>query len=381
MNDANTGRKTNKKFMVLSAIGICMVVDLHCDNAIGLMTAFLPYESFFLPMFIFISGYFNKVDNRTDLFAYLKKKTKRLLVPYFLIAFATIFLEWAINSIKFGVAQPFTMENICVPIINIFTVGYPVLLSSPMWFVTALFLVQLVYALIKKPLYKKWNSIVAFVVFCLLNIGVVWFSKSFGTDDNFIFALQPLKCLFFLPFLELGILYREKLEPKMDKIRAEWKLILLILLPLLNVIRMMILPAAADIRFESMYNLAGFTSPYWMTPIISSVIGILFWVTVVDLIGSAFYSNRIVNALSENTFFIMGVHLVFINLVNCVLLAIHDHLTSIPGFDVDSFRNLTYYIWEKYPAFKLVYFIVGLGGTLLIKCLFDTGRQARHPKM
>ena len=353
--------------MVLSAIGICMVVDLHCDNAIGLMTAFLPYESFFLPMFIFISGYFNKVDNRTDLFAYLKKKTKRLLVPYFLIAFATIFLEWMINSYKFGTIQQFSLEDIHRLVTNVFTLGYPDLLSSPMWFVLSLFFVQMFYAVIRKLFCPRWNYFIALSVFGLLNVSVVWFSKSYGDSTLFFVMMHLLKCLFFLPFLELGIVFRERIEPRLNKLRSEGKMILLGVLLMINVLRMMILPRGQDICFGGLYNLSGFVSPFYFTPIISSVIGILFWVTAVDMIGSAFYDNRIVIALSENTFFIMGFHLLFINLLNCVLLAIHNAWFSLPGFEVDSFRSLAYYIWAEYPAFKLVYFFVSLGGPLALK--------------
>ena len=45
--------------MVLSAIGIFMVVDHHTFTAVNLLGDFIPYNSFFMPMFVFISGYFN----------------------------------------------------------------------------------------------------------------------------------------------------------------------------------------------------------------------------------------------------------------------------------------------------------------------------------
>ena len=59
--------KSNKKFMLLSAIGIFMVVDSHTFTAFNILGDFLPYNSFFMPMFVFISGYFNKVNNSTNL--------------------------------------------------------------------------------------------------------------------------------------------------------------------------------------------------------------------------------------------------------------------------------------------------------------------------
>ena len=47
--------KSNKKFMLLSAIGIFMVVDHHTWTALNLFGDFIPYNSFFMPMFVFIS--------------------------------------------------------------------------------------------------------------------------------------------------------------------------------------------------------------------------------------------------------------------------------------------------------------------------------------
>ena len=112
MNSISLPKKTNKKFMVLSAIGIIMVVDLHSNFALNLFNSSVPYTSFFMPMFVFISGYFNKVDDKTDLKAYVRKKIRSLLVPYIAIVFATFWLQWALNCIKFGTLQPITIDDI-----------------------------------------------------------------------------------------------------------------------------------------------------------------------------------------------------------------------------------------------------------------------------
>lgn len=364
-------RKTNKKFMVLSALGIIMVVDLHCDISLNLLNSIIPYESFFMSLFVFISGYFNKVDENTELSTYIKRKCKTLLLPFIIIGFIMFWFEWAINSYKFGAVQPITEETLFLPVVNVFTVGYPVRLASPMWFVPSLWLVTLVYAILRKAIGKKWNSLIAFVVFTLLNIAVVCISKMFGDTQIFFVFLLPLKCIFFMPFMEFGVIYRDRLEHGMSKLKKGGNIILLIALLLLNVIRMMCLPEPDDIILDSLYCLGGFTSPYYITPFISSIIGILFWVTVVDAVGNVFAENRVVNYISENTYFIMGFHLLFINIINCILLFINDNVTLVPGFDKEVFRALTYYIWEQHPLFKFVYFITGLACPLLLKVVVD----------
>jgi hypothetical protein len=164
-----------------------------------------------------------------------------------------------------------------------------------MWFVPSLLLVTLVYAVLRKAFGKKWNSIAAVIVFCLLNIAAVWSAKTYGDTQIYFLLLLPMKCIFFLPFMEFGVLYREKIEPGMANLSRGGNIILLFALMLLNVIRMMCLPDPQDIVLNSLYNFGGFTSPFVITPLISSVIGILFWVTVADIIGNAFKDNRVVN--------------------------------------------------------------------------------------
>ena len=59
--------KSNKQFMILSAIGIIQVVICHLATDIKLTGYIFPYTSFFIPMFIFISGYFYKVEKENNL--------------------------------------------------------------------------------------------------------------------------------------------------------------------------------------------------------------------------------------------------------------------------------------------------------------------------
>ena len=47
------GRKSNKAFMILSALGIIFVVDVHLGQPLAILTNIFPYDSFFMPMFAF----------------------------------------------------------------------------------------------------------------------------------------------------------------------------------------------------------------------------------------------------------------------------------------------------------------------------------------
>lgn len=68
--------------MILSAIGIIMMVDVHAGSPIGFLINLFPYDSFFMPLFVFISGYFFNPEKATNMVSYIIGKLKRLLVPY-----------------------------------------------------------------------------------------------------------------------------------------------------------------------------------------------------------------------------------------------------------------------------------------------------------
>ena len=95
--------KSNKKFMVLSALCIFMVVDHHTFTAFNLFGDYMPYNSFFMPLFVFISGYFNNVDAKTNLLTYIWKKIKHLLFPYIGLSLFVFVIELLMDWYKTGI--------------------------------------------------------------------------------------------------------------------------------------------------------------------------------------------------------------------------------------------------------------------------------------
>ncbi len=362
--------KSNKKFMLLSAIGIFMVVDSHTFTAFNLLGSYIPYNSFFMPMFVFISGYFNKVDSSTRLPAYLWKKIRTLILPYIGISVAVFGIQWLIDLYKLGEVPSYPPGYLVYMLQRVVTVGAPYALVTPMWFVISLFSVLMVYAVLKKLLFRIWRSYIMFPVFACLSLLAVYLVKN--TDpvalEN---VLLPLKVLFLLPFIELGILYREYLEEKHEKLSGGRKVGLLFALIIVNMVRSNCMPMAYDIAFDRIDDLSGFTSPYIITPLISSVIGIAFWLTIVDLLGKPLQESRLVNYISCNTFWIMGFHIAFFNVLNCILMAVNDNLITLPFFNSEYFMGSEWYYWEINSNVRSIYVVFGLFGPLVLKLLYD----------
>ena len=373
--------KSNKKFMLLSAIGIFMVVDHHTFTAFNFLADFLPYNSFFMPMFVFISGYFNKVDNKTNLWTFFVKKIKTLLVPYTGISLSVFALQQLINYIKLGDEMTVLPSGYLTYALNrIITVGSYAAIVEPMWFVIALFVTLMVYAVLKKFLYKIWNSYIMFVIFCGFQIFVVYLAKT-ANPESIEYLLVPLKCLFFLPFLEMGIIYRDHLEKKHSAMSGGTKVVLMFILLAINVIRTNYMPIAYDIAVDSIDNLTGFTSPYYITPLISAVIGILFWLTFADLVGKQVYESKFINFMSCNTFWIMGLHILFYNILNCILMFISKTIVTLPYFDIEAFKGSEWYFWEISSNIKILYVMIGVLGPLAVKWIYDRISSAVNGKV
>ena len=104
---------------------------------------------------------------------------------------------------------------------------------------------------------------------------------------------------------------------------------------------------------------------------VSSIVGILFWLTLVDLIGKPLYESKFVNYMSSNTFWIMGLHIAFFNIVNCILMFINNNLIGLKYFNVELFQITEWYFWDLSPNLKLLYLVAGILGPLGLKWICD----------
>lgn len=127
-------------------------------------------HAFHMPMFFFVSGYFFK-PKQIEFNKFLKIKVKALLVPYFLFGLFHYVL-WIILNIKEMSIKPL----MCLFFVNTEN-GLPI--ANALWFLTALFCVDVLYFIINKHIKNK-----LILTIIILNISI------FGTLSTKLFNFR-----------------------------------------------------------------------------------------------------------------------------------------------------------------------------------------------
>ena len=146
------------------AMGILVVLLVHAGCKLGLVTYY--GGMFYMPIFFVAAGYTFRMKEGESYGTFLWKKAKRLLIPYFgASAFLWLFF-WVKDCVLGGTPGDLKLASVFGILYSrnqMWRVGdassNPVLmdlLNSPLWFLTALFLVYAWYGLISRSRKKYW---------------------------------------------------------------------------------------------------------------------------------------------------------------------------------------------------------------------------------
>ncbi len=160
---------------ICKGIGIILVLLGHYGPAFwwnGAYTSFVRiiYE-FHMPLFFFLSGYlYSYTESRnTDLWLFIKKKSRRLLLPYCTISIGYIILK--------TVGQPFFSYH---PISFITLLDFFVLPdqgpASLLWFIYTLFLIFIIFAILRRLFVNDTFLLVVALAPMLLFSAPAWLS-------------------------------------------------------------------------------------------------------------------------------------------------------------------------------------------------------------
>jgi acyltransferase len=111
--------------------------------------------SFHMPLFFMISGYLFNKESYGSYTAFLKKKIKTLIIPYFIFSFGSYFY-WFLTERFYRPAE--TEISIFKPLIGIFYsngVDDYLVHNTVLWFITCLFVVENIFFFINKIKHKS----------------------------------------------------------------------------------------------------------------------------------------------------------------------------------------------------------------------------------
>ncbi len=347
----------NYTFGILSAFGIIFVVLGHVDTNILTFDGWLPYYSFHMQLFMFISGYFFKKSDVNNLVKYVGKKIKRLLIPFYIWNFVYLLVNTILKmfppingTISYGMGNTISFYHMFLaPWVEDQPIGFHV----STWFMIALFLVEmynlaLQWICSKLKIANEWIML----AFTLLIAVMGWFFINHGAMGFGKIACRSMYCLF---FFRLGQWYKEIGEDR-DTVNSSIYFVILILAQ--TVIRVVYDDLAIGV-----YGCVNFEHLPML--LILPIIGIAFWLRVAKILTPILQNVTWFIYLGKNTMHVMIHHLFAIFIMQSVIAFVHCKLFEIPRFDLASYASWVYYLYAPNSSLRLLFAILSIAMVLI----------------
>lgn len=333
----------SNKINLLKALAILIVVSGHLE--FSLIPMFPPY-SFQVMVFFFIAGIL--FNNKYNFFEYLKRRSKSLLLPYFLYAAFYLCLTLAVTPVigKFW-GMPVTFKN---ELLMPFLTGHQLDLISPLWFVPSLFITLVIYKIFSYIKISDYLKLFIYLAFALFAIQL----QSYAANINILWLFRSAFALF---FVHLGYLYRVKIIESSANINIFSPKIfaaVIILQSILWLTNKDFSPLdGVGLHFLLVWG--QYNNP--VVPILTSLTGIWMCLFIVDILYEKVKDSPFINKIGQNSYHIMANHLLVFNIITYLILAIK----GIP-FDI---KNSADIYWFYFPL-KTTYFYFTAGVILTV---------------
>ena len=359
-------------FCILSSLAIIMVVAGHAGYSILTVGELFPYYSFHMPLFMFISGYFYRESEEEHPFLYIKKKVRRLLVPYLIWNMFYGIIAWAMRAVGFSMGERISIQTLFIaPFLH----GYQYIYNYAAWFVPVLFVTEVINMAARLALRRvgglaagltggrtrqgehetragadrltEWIMLAGSLVVGMVTVqlaigGHVWGNyKAAG------------RILFLFPCFQMGRFYRQKLEKHDTLGNLPYFAIVLGTQTLLNI-------CCNGLAFGSVWCTGFANGP--VIPYVTSVSGIAFWLRIARVITPLAGENGALRFLGRNTYAVMMHHVAVFMLIKAVIAGLASSAGLCADFDFAQFHtNIDYiYLVRGAEHFKMVYLSAGV---------------------
>lgn len=311
---------------ILKGLAIIAVVMGHC-GAIGSQIIYL----FHIPLFFFISGYFYKEIYSNSSFDLFGKRIKTLYLPFIkyeiiFLLIHNIFYRIGFYNLNANVAvKAYTISDIIKNIIHILMFDGTELLLSPFWFISALFIVTMIFCLIScivnKFKYKKYiQGLIILILFLLGN----YLTKTSINIKGSQFGQEIFNVSFVaLSFFYTGFLYKKiELKIPMNIIIAITAYIVLYVSSKNNLV--------IDMRVNYYPNI--------FMLLVNSILGIYLMIYISKQLEKMKFEFKLLKYIGRNTLIIMALHLICFKLVGLLQIIFY----KLPMYNLGNFGVTTY---------------------------------------
>lgn len=137
---------------MLKGLGMCIIVSGHIHNNFGWFL--LPLQAFAIPMYFLVSGMTFRREKYATAWAFIKRRARTLLLPYVMFSLLT-WAFWAVFSLvthrHADIFSPLWQTVIAQGS------GEFITFNPPLWFITCLFVVEVLYYYIDKL--PEWANV------------------------------------------------------------------------------------------------------------------------------------------------------------------------------------------------------------------------------
>lgn len=351
----------NVTFGILSALAIVMIVAGHAGYDILTVGGLFPYYSFHVPLFLFISGYFYREEEEKSPLLYLKKKAKRLLLPYYIWNLVYGLMAWALRAFGgFSMGEPVTFKTLFLdPFLN----GYQFIYNFAAWFVPTLFVIEVMnlcmrLLLRRMRLYSEWLILAG-----TLAVGMAVVQLAIGGHVWGLYK-TPGRILFLYPCFQMGQFYKKKLEARDTLGNLPYFAIVTGVQAVLSL-------CCNGLAYSSVWCTGFANGP--VIPYVTVVSGTAFWLRVSRVLTPALGKSRAVFYLGKNTHAVMLHHIMAFMLVKAALSAVAAHTGAFSDFDFVRFHTDIdyYYLVRGAETFRMVYLAAGVALPLGVRKMLD----------
>ena len=350
-------RSYNITFGILSALAIIMIVAGHVGYDFMTVGGLFPYYSFHLPLFVFISGYFYREEEEEHPFLYVKKKAKRLLLPYFIWNLVYGLVAWALRAFGgFTIGEVVSLKSL---FLDPFLHGHQFLYNFAAWFAPALFLIEMMNLCMRLILRRLHLQYEWLILTGSLAVGMAVVQLAIGGHVWGLYKM-PGRLLFLYPCFQMGQFYRKKLEVHDTLGNLPYFAIVIGVQVVLSL-------CCNGLAYSSVWCTGFANGP--VIPYVTVMSGVAFWLRVARILTPSLGKSRAIGYLGRNTYAVMLHHIMAFMLVKGILAGIAAHTGYLADFDfVRFYTDIDYYYLARgAETFQMVYLAAGVVLPLLLQ--------------